>query len=180
MAQDFTRVGVGLLTHPEATATRVGLPLALLQERPVSLEQVVDSMGRRLTGRVGDDPVEGGLRTTEIVETIVGMLRDGEHDEARSLARRAINGAPENSQLCNALAFCLIPANSAQASEVLNRMRPASADMQIVNTINRASPCIVENDHDGALAELELVPSSEESGGWFWDQCHLVRRRSAA
>jgi len=47
--------------------------------------------------------------------------------------------------------------------------------MQIAAAINRVSIHIVDHNREAAQAEFDLVPRSDDMGGWFWDPVDLVR-----
>jgi len=167
------------LDDPAATSARVGLPLAMLQERPVSTRQIVDAFSRRLSGAVGDDPVAEGLRTAEIVEAIVGKLRDNDPAAARDLAEAAVRNAPENPHLCNAFAFCLIPVNHARAHDLLDRVAEArDARARVTGAINRATLCLADANTAGVHSAMAGVPDHNDESVWCWDP-HGISRGEA-
>ncbi|MFS0704038.1 hypothetical protein AB6N23_05880 [Cellulomonas sp. 179-A 9B4 NHS] len=151
------------LHEPVETAGRVGLAVELLRERPVTMQQIVDALSRRLSGAVGDDPVAHGLRTEEIIHAIVGMIRDGQQSAAQEMAARAVRQAPENGYLCNVLAFCLIPVNSDASHQVLDRLiGTRDARVRATVAMNRATLYIAEKNASMARAIVAEVPNN----GW--------------
>lgn len=162
------------LHDPGTTADRVGLPLALLQERPLTQRQVVDALSRRLSGAVGNDPVAQGLLTEEIVHAIVGLVRDDQLGAAHELAARAARNAPDSPHLCNVLAFCLIPTDRPRAHRALDRL-DGTRDPRArgAAAMNRATLFLADGDADRAEQAMAAVP--EDGQIWCWDPVAMVR-----
>jgi hypothetical protein len=162
------------LQDPRATAERVGVPLPLLEERPLTQRQVVDALSRRLSGAVGNDPVAQGLRTEEIVHAIVGLVRGDQLDAAHELAARAARNAPDNPHLCNVLAFCLIPTDRPSAHRALDRLDGVrDPRAQGTAAMNRATLFLADGDADQAEQAMAAVPDDGQI--WCWDPVAMVR-----
>lgn len=165
------------LHSPSATALRTGLPVELLNERPTTTKQVIEALARRLSGSVGDDPVSGGLRPVEIVETIISLLRDGHINEACSLAQDAVQNAPENRQLLNAHAFCLMPIDADLARSTFDRLAgQATMGERSASQINLATLNLADFDEAATTWHINQVHDDAEHGGWFWDPVAFLHK----
>lgn len=155
--------------RPDAIGARVGLPESMLAERLVSEADLLDAMDRRLTGKVGDDLVADGLRASEVIELVVGLVRDGELDQALDLARRSARVAPDNPWLVVAHAFCLIPTDPRRASEMLDRLGDVPPDVASAVAVDRATISLLIEGRGVAEERCVRAAVAPGPGGWFWD-----------
>lgn len=158
------------LHEPERTATRVGLPLAMLRERQVARGQLLAALSRRLSGADADDPAAADFDTAEIVEAIVEKFRSGDARAAHDLAEMALRDAPDNPHLINALAFCLLPHDPARAAALLERSaRAVDPRARAAAAANRVTLHLFAKDADSAELSLASVPDDGNQYVWCWD-----------
>lgn len=165
------------LREPEGVAADVGLSVATLDERPTDERTVLDALSRKLQSTSQDDEVVGGLTGTEIVETIVLVLRRDDVDEARALARSAREASPRNERLLGVWASCAIPVKPADARSMFEEIMPRGGTERPILLANVVSTYLAEGDSPLVRSLLdELLRCCGDAEGWLWEPASLWRR----
>jgi len=165
---------LAFLREPERVAASVGLPVEMLLERPTSEEMVLDQLACRILDAQVHDPVIADLSRIELIEQLVALLQADQIDQARLLARRALDASPADAALRNAHAFCSIPLDAKTSLSTLKSLEGAVEPQ--VRLANEASAMLVLGDKDGAEAALRALESENVSNvvAWLWVPSSLL------
>jgi hypothetical protein len=165
---------LAFLREPERVAASVGLSVEMLLERPTSEGMVLDQLACRILDAQVHDPVIADLSRFELIEQLVALLQADQIDQARLLARRALDASPTDAALQNAHAFCSIPLDARISLSTLKSLEGAVEPQ--VRLANEASAMLVLGDKDGAETALRALESEGASNvvAWLWVPSSLL------
>lgn len=160
---------------PELTASRAGVPLHVLEERPSATSLALEAIVRRHTGAggIGASSAFGGVDLSEIQHQIVFLATAGDIKQAQELARAATEKTPHHADIRNAFAFSLIPTDPDTARSHFERDRTATP-LSSLNII----ACLLAGGKTNE-AQRQIV-ALRESGGppiqaWLWSPKYLLK-----
>lgn len=161
---------------PELTASRAGIPLNVLKERPSATLLAMEAIVRRHTGPgdVGTSSAFGGVDVREIQDQIVFLATAGDIKQAQDLARAATEKTPHHVQLRNAFAFTLIPSDPGTARSHFEQ----SWTEETLGKLNVVACLLAEGKTSEAIRRVLSIRKSDSQAirAWLWNPEYLLRR----
>jgi hypothetical protein len=153
---------------PELVAGAVGMSRQFLDERAIDSLSVVTTLKHRLTG-AKQDPDSANLQALEVFEAAVALLQRRRNREALSVAQQAVDLDPNNAQMRQVLAFCMIPYQPGQAEELMAGLFIETALQQAVKEANLISVHLADGDLPTArLLAQDVSWSDLDEIVWLW------------
>ena len=158
--------------EPQRVSDFVGVPRAVLDERPTSLELALTAQLQGLVSIGGREEVAKGVYVTEMIEQILAALRLGDFDRALREARKAHSMAPHEFVTTNALAFCLVAIQPGEVVDLLNGVSPRGAEESGLIAANQASALVRLGRRREAEQLLTMVTG--DTTAYLWGPSSLV------
>jgi hypothetical protein len=162
---------IAFAEEPANVAAAVGLPLALLNERPPSAGMAMRSLRRRVLGESGEHQILGGLTPNELAQDILGLIETRNLAQAGALARRAWEAAPTIFTLGNAAGFCLVATNPNEATRILEQLKPQNAEQRALVRSNLLAAAVAAGVPRSYDDDSSTVPP--DLGAFLWDLTSL-------
>lgn len=161
---------------PGKTCARAGVDPAILEERVCVEDMVVEELCHQVHTPEAHTEVDGDTMAEDLVPSLALMLRAGQLDAARTLARRAYEGCPSSPQFELAYAFCSIPTDRAESRRVL-KLLDASAEPARTLIFANMAVCELFDGHTQSAQEWAAKISSPlvSDAVWLWDPVQALR-----
>ncbi|MDO5729280.1 MAG: hypothetical protein Q4P71_06620 [Actinomycetaceae bacterium] len=166
------------LRDPQKVAETTSIPMHILNERNVTLEQLLDASSELVLNHE-DEPLPG-MRKQEFFENIVAQLERGEIERACSIAKDAADRLPRNRDLVAIYAFCLLPIDPAKSRATFQHTSRSSLLPDQITAINLASAFLCENQPHKAKEVLDSADWNLASTkpAWLWDPKSLLQHNA--
>jgi hypothetical protein len=169
------------LDNSHRVIERLGVPASILNERHISMVDIVSELSNRLLVRgVAGDVIEG-MTDQQQREQVVKLLQVSDYGGALDLARRAVRRAPGDARCSLILACSLMATTPLGARLILEQIKSETrndseglhqADETAI-LVDLATIYLLEqrlSDFDLLFEEIE----QRNLQGWFWDPCEYV------
>ncbi|HEX6354543.1 hypothetical protein [Actinophytocola sp.] len=161
--------------NPEATASEAGLPLSLLNQRPLHTGLLIESIVSRASYALDHELLIGNVSGEELSSYVVTLLRNGAVDQAVVVLRSVLDKAPGLWSERSMLGFCLIPKDPEGALEQINRCAQEVGGGTALLLANRASAFMRLKQTDRAQNVLRNVRKLGDTQTYIlWNPADLV------